>query len=342
MSVLTPLAATSAATVSEVECRLERYFDEHEARAMALGGRYVALWGAMRRSARGGKKLRPALVVETFAALRGEGTEALPAAAVDVAAAFELLHTAFLLHDDVLDGDTMRRGRANLIGELAADAERSGVDAERARAWGEASAILAGDLLIHGAHRLIDDAELPDRLLTTVRAVFDDAVFRTAAGEQSDMAFSCSIATPGLSGVLAMTEDKTAHYSFGDPLRVGALLAGASDDLVSLLGEFGRAVGVAFQLRDDVLGTFGDERALGKSVASDRRNGKVTVLTVMPDGAMDARDTATGHGDPRDLAERLIAGNRDAALRLAADSIVPDRLRAVLEHCVDRATERRS
>jgi geranylgeranyl diphosphate synthase type II len=342
MSVLTPLAATSAATVGEVECRLERYFDEHEARAMALGGRYVALWGAMRRSARGGKKLRPALVVETFMALCGEGTEVLPAAAVDVAAAFELLHTAFLLHDDVLDGDTMRRGRANLIGELAADAERSGVDVERARAWGEASAILAGDLLIHGAHTLIDDAELPGRLRASVQAVLDDAVFRTAAGEQSDMAFSCSIVTPGLSGVLAMTEDKTAHYSFGDPLRVGALLAGASDDLVSLLGEFGRAIGVAFQLRDDVLGTFGDERALGKSVASDRRNGKVTVLTVMPDGAMGAGDTAAAHGDPRDLAERLIAGNRDAALRLAADPIVPDRLRAVLEHCADRATERRS
>ncbi|NNC12687.1 polyprenyl synthetase family protein [Planctomonas sp. JC2975] len=340
MSVLTPLAASSPATLSEVEDRLKRYFDEQEARASRLGGRYVELWRAMRQSARGGKKLRPALVVETFTALHGEATEVLPAAVADVAAAFELLHTAFLLHDDVLDGDTMRRGRANLIGALAADAERRGVDADRARGWGEASAILAGDLLIHGAHTLIYDANLPDALRRRIQDVLDDAIFRTAAGEQSDMAFACSITTPSLAGVLAMTEDKTAHYSFGDPLRAGALLAGASDDLVSLLGEFGSAVGVAFQLRDDVLGTFGDERVLGKSVASDRRNGKVTVLTAMDHGAIDARDAVGGH--PRDMAERLIVRNRDAALRLATESIVPDRLRSVLEECAARATERRS
>ncbi|MHA7984645.1 polyprenyl synthetase family protein [Rathayibacter sp. CAU 1779] len=339
MSVLTPLATGSPATVGEVEDRLERYFDEQEARATQLGSRYIELWNAMRQSARGGKKLRPALVVETYTALH-EGTRVLPAAAVDVAAAFELLHTAFLLHDDVLDGDMMRRGRANLIGALAADAERRGVDADRARGWGEASAILAGDLLIHGAHTLIDGAALPDPLRGRVQDVLDDAIFRTAAGEQSDIALSCSITTPSLANVLAMTEDKTAHYSFGDPLRAGALLAGASDELVSLLGEFGRAVGVAFQLRDDVLGTFGDERVLGKSVASDRRNGKVTVLTAMSEGVSDVRYPVDAQ--PRDLAERLIVRNRDAALRLAFESIVPDRLRSVLEECVRRATERHS
>ncbi|HWD61923.1 MAG TPA: polyprenyl synthetase family protein [Humibacter sp.] len=344
MSVLTSLETSSRTTLPDVEGRLERFFDQRTIEAEQLGNRYVGLWGAARQSARGGKKLRPALVVESFAALRNERTVILDAAMVDVAAAFELLHTAFLLHDDVLDGDTVRRGRANLIGAFATDAERHGVDAGRARKWGEASAILAGDLLIHGAHTLVDEAELPGSVRTRIQTILHDAIFRTAAGEQSDIAFSCGIATPSLPDVLAMTEGKTAHYSFGDPLRAGALLAGADEQLVSLLGEFGRAIGVAFQVRDDVLGTFGDERVLGKSVSSDGRTGKVTVLSVGADPATKASPARGKDGVEagRGLAERLIDSNRNVALRLAADPIVPERLRVVLEACAVRATERES
>jgi len=332
MSVLTPLDDTSLLTAARVDQRLEEFFDDREARAARLGARYAELWRGLRLSARGGKKLRPRLVVEAFGALRDERTQVTDGAVVDVAAAFELLHTAFLLHDDVMDGDVMRRGRPNLIGALVADAEARGVDIARARRWGEASAILGGDLLIHGAHAVVSAAELPAALRVRIDDLLDDAIFRTAEGQHCDVAFACGVGLPDLADLLRMAEGKTAFYTFVDPLRAGALLAGADDELIELLGEYGRATGVAFQLRDDVLGSFGDERVLGKSVTSDRRNGAVTALS----------SSARGRRDARESAEALIAGNRDVAMRLAASEIVPRRLRAVLEEHAVRATERES
>jgi geranylgeranyl diphosphate synthase type II len=270
--------ATPRTTVSdrldEVSVRLEAFFDAKEALAEGYGRRYAELWAAARKSSEGGKRFRPALVVNTYEALGGDFRDDVLA----VATAFELLHTAFLLHDDVIDGDTLRRGAPNLVGTFSSRALDCGVSAASAATWGDASAILAGDLLIHAAHSQVARASIPNRKRVALLDLLDESMFVTAAGELADVAFSTTVSVPVLSEVLSMTQWKTAHYSFQAPLRAAAILAGASDATMSALGEYGRNVGIAFQLRDDILGVFGDERVTGKSAKTDLREGKLTVL----------------------------------------------------------------
>jgi geranylgeranyl diphosphate synthase, type II len=199
-------------------------------------------------------------------------------AAVDTAAAFELLHTAFLLHDDVIDGDTVRRGRPNLSGEFAAEALAGGADRERARLWGESAAILAGDLLLHAATALVGRLDVPAAARERLLDVLDHSVVVTAAGELADVGLAVGLTSPSLPAVLGMTERKTAAYSVAGPIMAGAILGGGDDALLSVLADYGRLVGVAFQLGDDLLGVYGDQELTGKSVLSDLREGKKTTL----------------------------------------------------------------
>jgi geranylgeranyl diphosphate synthase type II len=103
-------------------------------------------------------------------------------------------------------------------------------------------------------------------------------VYTVTAGQHADVSFASRVVMPGTAEIVAMTEKKTASYSFMAPLAGGAVLAGADADTVQSLRDFGRHVGVAFQLRDDVLGVFGVEKLTGKSVLSDLREGKLTLL----------------------------------------------------------------
>lgn len=270
--LLSPLTRVDVA--DEVAHRLDRFFDERAARAAAHGSQYRALWQAARLASEGGKRLRPALVVNTYLEFGGSDIRT----AVEVAAAFELLHTAFLLHDDVIDRDTVRRGRLNLMGACAEDASERGASENGAILWGQASAILAGDLLIQSAQSLLARLGIAENRRIALLDLFDRCVFVTAAGELADVAFATRVETPELSDVLAMSEQKTAGYSFEGPLVAGAILAGAGDEPLGILREFGRLVGTAFQLRDDVLGVFGTEAETGKSIISDLQAGKITPL----------------------------------------------------------------
>lgn len=257
-----------------VAARMESLFQHKLWRAKPYGRQYSALWDAARRSATGGKKIRPALVGNTYRLLGGQNDDH----AVAVATAFELMHTAFLLHDDVIDGDTVRRGELNVVGSFAADASNRGVGEDAALAWGEASAILAGDLLIHASGDLVSRLELDTSTRTALLDLLDECLFVTVAGELADVAFSSAVEAPVLSEVLAMTQWKTAHYTFQAPLQAGAILAGASQALRQMLGAFGAQIGIAFQLRDDLLGVFGTESTIGKSGSSDIDEGKITPL----------------------------------------------------------------
>jgi geranylgeranyl diphosphate synthase type II len=136
-------------------------------------------------------------------------------------------------------------------------------------------------------------------------------VFVTAAGELADVRLSAGLGTPGLADVLRMTEHKTAAYSVAGPLLAGAILAGAQGELLDRLAEYGRLVGTAFQLGDDLLGVFGAPDLTGKSILSDLREGKETTLIAY------AR-TTTGWAAVGDLLERRDPGDDDAEALAAA------------------------
>jgi len=252
---------------------LQRLLDHGRARAAATDPEHARLWAALESAADGGKRFRPALVVAAHDALGGTRT----AAAVEVGAAVELLHTAFVIHDDVIDGDDLRRGRLNVSGSFRAEALAAGASAEDADILGRTAGILAGDLALAAAIRAVATCGASPDVVGRLLDLFDAALHTTAAGELADVRMAGSGAA-SLPESLVMEEQKTSAYSFTLPLQAGAVLADADQQTVARLGEAGRLLGIAFQLVDDLLGVFGDPARTGKSTTSDLRTGKQTPL----------------------------------------------------------------
>ena len=257
-----------------VETELHRFFAAARLRASDYGEHYVALWDALDQASRGGKRVRPALVLAAYDGFGGtDHTLSTP-----VAVSFELLHTAFLIHDDVIDRDLSRRGEANIAGRFTARATAHGAGTEQATAWAAAAAILAGDLALSEAHRALALLPVPAEMRARLLDLLDRAVFVSAAGELADVTNTVARHPLTIDQVVSTLEHKTAIYSFEAPLQAGAVLAGAPEDAIDALGQFGRLIGVAFQLTDDLLGVFGDPADTGKSVLADLREGKQTAL----------------------------------------------------------------
>lgn len=247
-------------------------------RALELGPAFGALADAITRAAQGGKRFRPALVMAAFDALRRGDVD--PSAALSVAAAFELLHTAFVIHDDVIDHDTMRRGVPNVTGVFRERGRAEGADAEGAALLGEAASILAGDILLHEAFRLVAMAPTDEVTRDRLLALVDDALLVSAAGELSDVEGAVTgVASP--SDALNTAFNKTAVYSFRAPLQAGAVLAHADADAVRIVGDAGGRLGLAFQLVDDLIGAFGTAAQTGRDVGPDLRESKRTPLVAL-------------------------------------------------------------
>ena len=253
---------------------LQRLLETGRARAAATGPEHARLWEALSAATEGGKRFRPALVVATHDALGGTSA----AAAVDVGAAVEMLHTAFVIHDDVIDGDDMRRGRLNVSGTFHVYALAAGGAPQGAGDLGRAAAILAGDLALAAAIRAVATCGAATEVVHHLLDLFDDALHTTASGELADVRLSLDLTPASLVESVRMAEQKTSAYSFALPMQAGALLAGADQTTVVRLGEAGRMLGIAFQLIDDLLGVFGDPSETGKSVTSDLRTRKQTPL----------------------------------------------------------------
>ncbi len=340
-----------------VEHEFSAFLAGREVEASSHGEGYRRLWQSVTESARGGKRLRPRLVLTAYHGLRGDCRRS---DAVQTALAFELLHTAFLLHDDVIDGDTVRRGRPNVAGEFSADALFRGADEPRALLWGQSASILAGDLLLHAASQRVARLSAPEPARSSILDLLDRAVFVTAAGELADVGLATGLSDGGIDDVLEMTEEKTAVYTVAAPLAAGAALAGAGEDLVNLLGGYGRLVGTAFQLGDDLLGVFGEEAVTGKSASSDLRQGKQTSLIAFARGtrawpalepllgrldlsAADAARAATSLElcGARSFVERLLAEHVATATAVLDSPLIPIELAAILARfalgCVGRA-----
>ena len=262
-----------AQRLGRVDEVLERFFSLMRARAAEVSEQYEALWAALASSTLGGKRFRPRLVLSAHHGCGGSRDDA----AAHVAAAFELLHTALIVHDDVIDRDFTRRGIPNVSGSYRDRAATAGIPIPAAEHRGMSTAVIAGDLALFNAYRLIDRSGVDGPLRTRLLDLMDEALFSSAAGELLDVEFSVSREIPAVEEIVHMERLKTAAYTFEAPLKAGAALADASEELMSLLGHFGRDLGIAYQATDDLLGLFGDEAQTGKSVLGDLREGKSTV-----------------------------------------------------------------
>jgi geranylgeranyl diphosphate synthase type II len=282
-----------------VDEALDQFFRESQARAARIGAAYLALWQTLEKNTSGGKRLRPRMVMAVYDALGGTDYEA----AARVGAAFELLHTALIVHDDVIDRDFVRRGIPNVSGCYRDLAQTAGIPVATAQHRGLSVAVIAGDLALSGAGRLIEHCGADEVTRTKLLDLLDESIFASAAGELVDVDFSLSSRVPAVDEVVEMERLKTAVYSFEAPLQAGAVLARAEKETVAALGEFGRNVGIAYQIVDDLLGMFGNEETTGKTTVGDLREGKRTVLISYASGLPDWKRVAPLVGNP-DLSER--------------------------------------
>ncbi|WP_162621958.1 isopentenyl-diphosphate Delta-isomerase [Microbacterium suaedae] len=342
---------------SAFESRLDEILAGARARALPCSPAFVDLWNSIESIVRGGKRIRPQLVLDAYRGFGGR-KESI---AVDAACAVELLHAALVTHDDVIDGDLTRRGRENVAGWFATDARQAGASAHASRTWGDASAIIAGDLMLTTAHGLIAGLACEAWRRDAALKIFDETVFESAAGEHADVRLSLQLETASPEEIMATAERKTAVYSFRAPLLLGAILAGAPSGAIDELDGIARDIGVIYQLRDDVLGVFGDERETGKSVLSDLREGKETLLisyarshsewaTVAPHVG-DSELTAAEGARIRDVVERsgarrkveaTIEERRVEATRRLRNSGLPADLVAILMEVSESCSTRRS
>lgn len=268
------LLALSQERQLQVDAVLARFFTLSKNRAAAFGPQYVELWQTLENNTIGGKRFRPRMVMCAYDALGGTDVEA----AAYVGAAFELLHTALIVHDDVIDHDFIRRGSPNISGTYRDRAVSAGATDRAAEHSGISAAVIAGDLALFNSYRLIDRSGVSGEIRARLLQVMDDALFASAAGELIDVDFSILPEVPRVDDILTMERLKTAVYSFECPLQAGAILAGASDEVVASLGDFGREIGIAYQIVDDLLGVFGTESETGKTTIGDLREGKRTVM----------------------------------------------------------------
>lgn len=246
----------------------------------------------------GGKRLRPAFCHWAFV---GAGGDPADPVLIDAGAGFELLHAFALVHDDVMDGSDRRRGAETAHRRFQAKHEAGSWRGE-ARRFGEGVAILVGDLAFVYADLLLADAPRP------ARDLYDELRIELNIGQYLDV-LGTARGGVDLAAARRIASYKSGRYTVERPLHVGAALAGRLPDLVAPLSAYGDPLGEAFQLRDDVLGAFGDAAATGKPVGDDLREGKPTpILAVALDRARGAAAQQLERvGDPT-LSDADVAG----------------------------------
>ncbi|GJF32406.1 geranylgeranyl pyrophosphate synthase [Kitasatospora sp. NE20-6] len=268
--------------------------------------------------AAGGKRIRPALALVGWHAA-GAGGE--PRAAHHLAASLELLHTCALIHDDVMDRSDTRRGRPTLHRALARRHRGSPAAAER---FGTGTAILVGDLALIWSDELLHTGRPTAGQLAALRPLLLAMRTELILGQYLDLERTGgrrADAEPGdVEAALATIRLKTAKYTVERPLQLGALLAGAGPPVLEALSAYAIPLGEAFQLRDDLLGVFGDPTATGKPALDDLRDGKATVLVALALRHADAAQAGqllAALGDP-DLTEEQAAAVRRTIIATGA------------------------
>jgi geranylgeranyl diphosphate synthase, type I len=228
----------------------------------------------------GGKRVRSTFAYWGWRGVVG-GHEPL-APVLPALAALELLHTFALVHDDVMDASETRRGLPTAHRAAAARHRAAGHTGDPER-YGEAVAVLIGDLCVVWADRLMAQATVPPARLLEVRRCYDQMRVETIAGQFLDVLGEHDPANWSVDRALRVARYKTARYTVQRPLLFGAGLAGAEPDSpgIAVYTRYGLAVGEAFQLRDDLLGVYGDPALTGKPAGDDLRTGKPTTLLML-------------------------------------------------------------
>jgi len=271
----------------EVTAFLLQYCQAQQERAQRLAPSYGRLWAAMCDVLQaGGKRLRPYLFLLAYESAGGKNRADM----VPVAAAWELLHAGLLAHDDIIDRDYVRHGRPNVGGLYRTDYAKLSHNEEDSTHFADGAALLAGDLFLNAAQHMILQSSVSDAQKVAATRHVNKAMYEVIAGELLDMeAVMLPLETADARSIALL---KTAVYSMVGPLVAGADMAAAGAETRHALDRFGAAAGLGYQLRDDLLGVFGDYKKTGKTAVGDLQEVKRTLLMQETFHASSVKDRA--------------------------------------------------
>ncbi len=223
----------------------------------------------------GGKRIRGALLCQAYFGLGGKEKKKI----LKVAAAVELVHMFLLVHDDIIDKAELRHGEKTLHRLFSLENKKYGLK-NNDDYFGISEAIIVGDMLHGFANKIIIEAGFEPELSIKALAKMQSIAVSTCIGQSQELFFACRNKA-NEKEIMSVLKNKTAKYTFEWPLHMGAILAGYNNEkMMKSLSNYAISVGTAFQIQDDILGVFGDEKKIGKSTASDIEEGKQTLLVL--------------------------------------------------------------
>lgn len=308
MVTLDPANPLGSSFVDAISATIVRFIDDQSTVLANLSPLLAPMVTRARQFTSGGKRLRPAFCA--WGSVAAGGDRSLSPGILTVAASLDLLHVSALMHDDVMDASDHRRGVPSAHRQFEADHAGAGWRGSSG-AFGRASAILLGDLLLVWSEEMFDRSEVPRAALNRAREHLEAVRTEVTAGQYLDVLAQAHnpatlARTPaGLAELSDLIRSvvtwKSAAYTVRRPLLIGASLAGATAEQVETLTGFGQPLGRAFQYRDDMLGVFGDANLTGKTSGEDLREGKLTLLAAEAfarAGEDDAREFVELFGRP--------------------------------------------
>lgn len=257
--------------IKKTEPILNRIFAKKEKEAVKISPITAEMVRIYRRFM-GGKNIRGALTKLGYECFGGKNEKAILEASLMV----EITHAFLLMHDDIMDQDSLRRGMATIhvqYEKLHKEKYQKG----EAKHYGTCMAIDLGDIGFVIAHLILANSKFPPEIKERVLRRFNQVLLDTAFGQAIDVSYEHARQVTE-EDVMRVHHYKTADYTITGPLQYGALFAGAREEKMEIIEEYGLPVGIAFQLRDDELGIFSDEKKLGKPIGSDIRENKNTIL----------------------------------------------------------------
>lgn len=257
----------------QIEGALLLFLNEQRTQLAAIGSELDPVSTALTEYVlNGGKRLRPLFAYWGF---RGAGGST-GAATIRACASLELIQACALIHDDVMDASDTRRGFPAIHKRFAALHRSQGLSGD-SEGFGLSAAILLGDLALVWADKMFHSAKVETAALLSAIPIFDEMRVEIMAGQYLDV-LEQALASQSIERSLRVARLKSAKYTVERPLHFGAALAGADAGIIESYTQYGMPLGEAFQLRDDLLGVFGDPEETGKPAGDDLREGKRTVL----------------------------------------------------------------
>lgn len=251
---------------------LDRFFTEKITQSKTITPVASEIWRNIQNFISGGKRIRGGLVKLGFECFKKPDEKNL----LPISAALELTHGAILIHDDIIDQSEFRHNQPTVHKKYESEHIKR-YQKGSASHYGEGMAIVAGIVGYYGAISLINQSKFPPDLKLKAIDQLANFMTYTCYGEGLDVDLACRQEIKE-KDVLTIHTYKTVYYTFIGPLKIGGILAGAGEKELKKFEDYGVPAGIAFQLQDDILGVFGDEKESGKPIGDDIKEGKNTLL----------------------------------------------------------------